>query len=176
MPDETLPVYRDVTPSDVCYLPPVTRRIFTETFEHLFDKRAFADFCDAAYGANGTMADDLRAASIKWRIAEVGGEPIGYAKVRPLVAPAPSPRHDAMELQQIYVLSEWHGDGVAEKLMQWSISTAEQSGASELYLTVFDYNERAKRFYRKYGFSEVGRCTFTMGGRAYDDRVWCRPL
>jgi diamine N-acetyltransferase len=60
--------------------------------------------------------------------------------------------------------------------MRWSIDTALQPRSPELYLTVFDHNERAKRFYRRYGFREVGRCTFTLGGVDYDDRIWCRPL
>lgn len=176
MSSPTLPIYRDVIPSDVQNLPPVARQIFSETFAHLFEKQAFADFCDAAYGTTGTMAADLADARIKWLIAEVQGKPIGYAKIRLLAAPAPSPMDDAMELQQIYVLSAWQGKGIAKELMQWSISTARQCGAPELYLTVFDHNEKAKSFYRKYDFSEVGHCTFTMGGRVYDDRVWRRPL
>ena len=176
MSNETSPIYRDLTPSDVQHLPPIARRIFSETFAHLFEEQAFADFCDAAYGAEGTMAADLGDARIQWRVAEAHGEPIGYAKLRPLAAPAPNPSLDALELQQIYVLSAWQGKGVANELMQWSISAAQQRGASELYLTVFDHNEKAKRFYRKHGFSEVGHCTFTLGGRVYDDRVWRRSL
>jgi ribosomal protein S18 acetylase RimI-like enzyme len=82
----------------------------------------------------------------------------------------------AMELQQIYVLSAWHGTGVAQDLMEWAVERARQAGAPELYLTVFDHNERAKKFYRRNGFAEVGRCTFILGDRVDDDRVWRRPL
>jgi GNAT superfamily N-acetyltransferase len=170
------PIYRDVVAEDVRRLPPVARHIFSETFAHLFEARAFAEFCDTAYGEAGTMAADLGDAAIRWRIAEAGGAPIGYAKLRPLAAPAPRPAPGALELQQIYVLSAWHGKGVADALMHWSIAMAQQDGATELYLTVFDHNERAKRFYARYGFSEVGHCSFTLGGTVYDDRVWRRPL
>jgi ribosomal protein S18 acetylase RimI-like enzyme len=96
--------------------------------------------------------------------------------LRPLAAPAPDAAPGALELQQIYVTPEWHGKGVARELLDWSVSSARQLGATELYLTVFDHNERAKAFYGKHGFSEVGRCTFTLGGRDYDDRVWLKPL
>lgn len=34
----------------------------------------------------------------------------------------------------------------------------------------------AKRLYRRYGFAEVGRCTFPVGNRVDDDRIWCRPM
>ena len=90
----------------------------------------------------------------------------------PLRAPAPSALAGAVELQQIYVLSKWHGQGVAAHLMEWALATAARDDAPEIYLTVFDHNERAKRFYRRYGFSEAARCTFTLGDRVDDDRVW----
>jgi len=51
-----------------------------------------------------------------------------------------------------------------------------EDGAPELYLTVFDHNERAKRFYTRHGFVDVGQCTFRIGDRIDDDRVWRRRL
>lgn len=168
--------YRSQVASDAIALAAVARRIFTDTFGHLFDRLAFDAFCEAAYGPCGSMASDLADPGIAWRIAEHAGAPIGYAKLRPLVAPAPRPQVGAMELQQIYVLANWHGQGIAEALMRWAIGTARAQGAPELYLTVFDHNLRARRFYARHGFAEVGRCEFRLGGKAYDDRVWRKPL
>jgi GNAT superfamily N-acetyltransferase len=105
-------------------------------------------------------------------VATVQGEPIGYAKLTPLRAPVSQPRAGAMELQQIYVLSDWHGAGVAARLMEWGLATARAQGAPDIYLTVFDHNERAKRFYARYGFEDVGRCTFQLGERIDEDRIW----
>lgn len=122
------------------------------------------------------MAKDLEDGAVSWRVAISGDEPIGYAKLTPLRAPAADPGDNALELQQIYVLSDWHGIGVAEQLMQWAVSEARTRNAEELYLTVFDHNERAKRFYRRHGFEEVGRCTFTLGDRVDDDRIWRKFL
>ena len=104
------------------------------------------------------------------------GCPIGYAKVSSVTAPAPCPKPDALELRQIYVLRAWHGKGVADRLMNWAPGHAREREATEIYLTVFDHNTRAKRFYSRYGFSEVGHCTFTLGDRVDDDRVWPKAL
>lgn len=154
----------------------VARQIFTETFGSLYDTDAFARFCDRIYGPDGPMASDLQSPDVKWLVAAADDEPIGYAKLTLLRAPADDPAPGAMELQQIYVLRGWHGSGVAATLMEWAIGAASEEGATELYLTVFDHNARAKRFYARYGFAEVGRCTFTLGNRVDDDRIWCRPL
>jgi GNAT superfamily N-acetyltransferase len=157
-------------------LPPVARRIFTETFGALYDRGPFETFCDAAYSPGGAMDRDLRSPDVHWRVAAVDGEPIGYAKLTPLRAPAPEAITGSMELQQLYVLSRWQGKGVADELMAWAVATASGLNAPELYLTVFDHNERAKRFYARNGFEEVGRCTFQLGDRVDDDRVWRRRL
>jgi ribosomal protein S18 acetylase RimI-like enzyme len=74
------------------------------------------------------------------------------------------------------VLARWQGAGVAPALMEWALARARARGAPELYLTVFDHNHRAKRFYARYGFGESGRCTFRMGSRIDDDRIWRKPL
>jgi ribosomal protein S18 acetylase RimI-like enzyme len=168
--------YSGAEPSLAAALPAVARRIFTATFGHLYDQSDFEAFCDAAFGKDGRMEQALTDAANLWRIAHLGGEPVGYAKLRPLDTPAPAPLPGAMELQQIYVLSEWHGKGVAETLMRWAVATATELGAPELDLTVFDHNARAKAFYTRHGFVDVGSCTFTLGSRTEEDRVWRRPL
>ena len=155
---------------------PVARQIFSETFAHLYDKDAFDAFCEQTYALDGPMAKDLADPAIRWRVATYDDEPIGYAKLTPLRAPFPDAHVKSLELQQIYVLARWHGKGIAEELMHWAVDLARRAGAMELYLTVFDHNERAKRFYVRHGFAEVGRCTFTLGNRVEEDRVWRKNL
>jgi GNAT superfamily N-acetyltransferase len=154
----------------------VARRIFAATFGHRYDAGPFAEFLDSVYALDGSMHRDLGDPAIRWRVATVDGEPVGYAKLTPLRAPAPAPAPGSLELQQLYVVPEWQGAGVAQSLTDWAVEEARAGGACELYLTVFDYNDRAKHFYAKNGFDEVGRCTFQLGDRIDDDRVWRKML
>jgi GNAT superfamily N-acetyltransferase len=154
----------------------MARRCFAETFSHLYIAEPFEQFLDEVYSEEGLMSKDLVDPTVEWFTAEACGEIIGYAKLRPLVAPAPNPNKGAVELQQIYVLREWQGHGIAERLMQWALERARTLAAPEIYLTVFDHNERAKRFYSRYGFTEVGHCTFQLGNRIDDDRIWRKTL
>ncbi|MBB3890615.1 GNAT superfamily N-acetyltransferase [Phenylobacterium haematophilum] len=157
-------------------LRPVAREIFTATFGRDFETAPFEAFCDGVYGPQGSMMRDFDDPSVEWQVATSRGEPIGYAKLTPLRAPFSDASAGALELQQLYVLQDWHGLGVADRLMEWALSAARQRGADEVYLTVFDHNERAKRFYARYGFAEVGRCTFTLGDLVDDDRIWRAQL
>lgn len=155
---------------------PIARRIFTEAFSHLYEREAFTAFCQQAYACDGAMSRDFSNPEVDWKVAIANGEVVGYAKLTPLRAPAVRPALDSLELQQIYVLADWHGSGVAQALMEWAIATARDRGAEELYLTVFDHNQRAKRFYTRHGFEEVGHCTFVLGERVDDDRIWRKRL
>ncbi|MEW9570847.1 N-acetyltransferase family protein [Rhodanobacter sp. Si-c] len=153
----------------------MARQCFVETFGHLYDSAELDPFLDQAYGPQGLLAE-LDDPQTEFRIAHRDEAVVGYAKLSPLCAPAAGAQPGALELRQIYVLAEWQGAGVAPALMEWAVARATARGAPELYLTVFDHNHRAKRFYARYGFSESGRCTFRMGSRVDDDRIWRKPL
>ena len=53
----------------------------------------------------------------------------------------------------MYVEKNWHGKGVSTALMQKAIDWFDTTKPIEL--GVVQYNERAKAFYRKWGFEEV---------------------
>lgn len=173
--DDTV-VYRAPNRTEHDALRGMARTSFAATFGEVFEPTPLSEFLDRNFGAGGTMHGDLGNADVAWFVAFHQSQPVGYAKLTPLRAPVSSPRSGALELQQIYVLEQWQGRGVAAQLMEWALRAARVEEASEIYLTVFDHNERAKRFYRRYGFAEVGRCGFSLGDRVYDDRIWRRGL
>ena len=115
---------------------PAARGIFREAFAHLYDHKAFEEFCDQTYAPDGPMARDLADPAIRWRVTTFDHEPISYAKLTPLRAPVPDARQNALDPQQIYVLARWRGQGVAEALMRWALEAACAAAAPELYLTV----------------------------------------
>jgi RimJ/RimL family protein N-acetyltransferase len=60
--------------------------------------------------------------------------------------------------------------------MDWVIGEARARGAQELYLSVFTDNHRARRFYARYGFEEVGPYQFMVGTHADNDIILRLPL
>ncbi len=61
---------------------------------------------------------------------------------------------DAGEINAIYVLSEYYGTGVAQKLMDTALEELKKYSRKELW--VLKDNTRAIAFYKKYGFHEDG--------------------
>lgn len=167
--------YTTPTPADGPALAAMARRCFAETFGHRYDTRDLENFLDAAYGPDGLLAE-LKDPQVDFRVALAGKEIVAYAKVSPLNAPAGNPQPGALELRQIYVLKPWQGKGVAKSLMEWALERARIRRSPEIYLTVFDDNHRAKRFYARNGFVDVGGCLFRCGTSVEDDRIWRRPL
>jgi ribosomal protein S18 acetylase RimI-like enzyme len=55
-------------------------------------------------------------------------------------------------------------------------SDAYRSGRRTLWLGVWERNERAKAFYNKNGFMDVGSHVFMVGTDAQTDRIFLRPL
>jgi ribosomal protein S18 acetylase RimI-like enzyme len=153
----------------------MAQQAFVDTFAHLYREQDLNSFLRSAYGPNGLLKD-LADPTFDWRVATTDGKIAGYVKVGPLGLPAPDPLTGALELKQMYVLKDWHGQGIAPQLMDWAIAKARERKAPELYLSVFDHNHRAKRFYARYGFVDVGPCAFRVGEQLDEDRMWKRSL
>ena len=164
-------VLRDATPTDAAELNAMAERAFRDTFIAEYEAEDLDEYVGRAYGPNGLLAD-LANPAIRFRVATVDGAIVGYAKLSPLTLPAPAAEPEAMELRQLYVLHAHHGTGVAAALMDWTVAAARAAGAPTLYLAVFDFNYRAKAFYSRYGFNEVGVFDFRVGRRVDRDRIW----
>lgn len=81
-----------------------------------------------------------------------------------------------MELWRFYLAQEWQGQGLAQTLMQRVDEEAHRTGAQTLWLGVWEHNERAKAFYRKCGFVDVGAHVFMVGTDAQTDRILVRRV
>jgi ribosomal protein S18 acetylase RimI-like enzyme len=161
-------VYRDAGPADAATLARLGRETFTETFGHLYTPENLAAFLQSHNV--GDWRAELSDPSFSVCLAEDVAHAAAYAKVGPPSLPFETKRR-AIELRQFYVLAAWHGRGVARALMDWVLAEARRRGAEELYLSVFVDNHRARRFYDRYGFEQVGTYDFMVGTHADLDLV-----
>lgn len=74
-------------------------------------------------------------------------------------------------LRQLYLDEAAKGTGLARTLLEAGINEARRRDYQELYLTVWIDNQRARRFYERHGFVEVGRYAFVVGDQVDDDRI-----
>ena len=74
-----------------------------------------------------------------------------------------------IELEKIYLRKEAHGSGMAKVLMDAAIQLARTEKANNLYLGVWQENERALAFYKKSGFEIYNTRQFKLGARVCED-------
>jgi ribosomal protein S18 acetylase RimI-like enzyme len=119
---------------------------------------------------------ELRDPSMDTLIAEADGELAGFAMVREKHPPPGVVTRKPIELWRFYVDKPWQGRGLARALMTAVEASARARGGRELWLGVWERNERAQAFYRKCGFETVGRQIFVVGSDPQTDHVMSRTL
>lgn len=165
--------YRHATPADAATIDRLFNTVFCDAFRHLYRPEDLDAFL-SSFGVSdweAELADPARA----FRIAEANGEAVAYVKLGPLKF-AVEAQGPSLLLEQLYVLRDHHGAGVAQALMDWALDEAKRRGARQLYLTVYIDNPRARRFYDRYGFEAVGRYDFMVGSQADEDIVMMKVL
>ena len=104
-------------------------------------------------------------------IAETNGSAIGYAQLILNSRDQAIGGSRPLELRRIYAAQEHQGKGVGKGLMQAAIREARRRGCDCIWLGVWEKNQRAIEFYKKWGFREVGTHTFTVGDEPQNDFV-----
>ncbi len=165
--------YRAATSADAAALDKIFDTSFCDTFAHLYSAENLNAFL-SSFGIADWEAQ-LGDPAYAFRIAEVEGEPVAFVKLGPLKIPVETKR-PAILLDQLYVLKDHQGAGIAQPLMDWALDEARARGAEEMYLTVFVENHRARRFYDRYGFEAVGRYDFMVGNHADEDIIMRKTL
>ena len=159
-------------------------RLGAATFRETFESENTPE--DVAHYLAETFAPDKQAAEIADAagtvlLAERQGiagdtELVGYAHLVFGSAPAAVEGPAPLELKRLYVGRPWHGQGVAQALMDTVLKAASTRGAQTLWLGVWERNPRAAAFYRKYGFTRVGEHTFLLGTDAQTDWLLTRTI
>ena len=165
--------FRPAQAQDAPTLDRIFNTSFCDTFAHLYRPEDLDAFL-SNFGLEdwrGQIVDPAHA----FRIAEVDGVAAAYAKLGPVKIPVATHR-PVILLDQLYVLKEHHGAGIARGLMDWAFGEAARRGAEEMYLTVYVDNHRARRFYDRYGFEGVGRYDFMVGNHADEDIIMRKVL
>ncbi len=97
-------------------------------------------------------------------LAYSNNELIGYLKMSLHAKPKEEISLDApIELERIYSLKKMIGKGVGKLLMQTAIAFAKEKEKKTMWLGVFQKNETAILFYKKWGFEIYGEHEFVVG-------------
>ncbi|MEL7312037.1 MAG: GNAT family N-acetyltransferase [Pseudomonadota bacterium] len=166
--------FRTAVESDAPELATFAIAVFSETFGPHNTEGNMRQYLSMAL-TPAVIADQLRRSAG----ATILGIKDDTIKAYAMVLPDEPRVHDnippgSLFLQRFYLDSELHGSGVANELLDRVIDQAKLKNSDSLWLTVWEHNPRAIRFYEKRGFKTVGDCPFQFGDEQQRDLVMLR--
>jgi GNAT superfamily N-acetyltransferase len=101
---------------------------------------------------------------------------VGYLQIKasppPPCVTGPAP----IELSRLYVRVETLGTGLGAGFMHAMLAEARRRGCQTAWLVVYSGNDKAREFYRRWGFVDVGCKDFQFGAQVYSDPVMAAPV
>ena len=167
---------RRATADDAAALAEFGARTFFETFAADNSDEDMRLHLAAAWAPELQRAEILDASLDTLLACDSRGTLAGFAQLRSAHAPAGITMANPVELKRFYVDKPWQGRGLAHELMRAVEAHARKRGARDLWLGVWERNERAQAFYRKHGFRQVGTQIFVVGTDPQTDHVMLREL
>lgn len=174
MPDSIISI-RIAGPEDDALLAEIGARTFRHTFARDNTPEDMAAYLAGAFGP-GLQAAELADPGTTFLIAEAEGDTVGYARLVRAPAPACIPAGRPIEIRRIYATEAWLGRGVGAALMRACLGEAERQQCEVIWLDVWERNERAIAFYRRWGFVQVGTQAFVLGSDVQNDLLMARPV
>lgn len=164
-------------PEDAALLAEIGRKSFFDAFEKhpKMPPEDLAIHINREFGEK-IQANELGDTKIVYLIVEAGGKTAGYAKLHKDSREETVTGERCLEIARFYLLQEWIGCGVSQKLMQAVLDFAKENDFDTIWLGVWRFNERAQRFYQKWGFEKIGEHIFMLGNDPQNDWVMQRKL
>ena len=114
------------------------------------------------------MQENLKNPAIKYFVAYDELKDAGYIKlIHDVIVDGLTGK--VIELEKIYIRQELIGAGFGAALMKQAIEYAQLNNFKHLYLGVWQDNEKAINFYKKFGFKIFNTRKFVLGKRVCDD-------
>lgn len=164
--------------NDVALLQQIGRKTFDDTFGNTCTKEDMRGVLDLFFNS-AQVALELQDESDNFFFFEQDGIAKGYLRINAKHAcPLESfQNRKNIELVRLYVLKEFHGAGVANELMNFALDFARKNGFDLMYLSVWEYNFRARGFYEKHGFVNTGlENDFPLGSTPQTDYWFVKDL
>jgi len=145
---------------------------YTDTFGEYYTPGELKEYLDDTYGS-AKLQEEFAEPSSKLFLALDDGKLVGFLRLRKNQIVEKHLGADNLEIHQLYVHRDYHGAGVSMLLMEEALKYALEQGYSLVWLSVWEHNARAQRFYSKCGFEAFHRHSYMAGNELQVD-VWMK--
>lgn len=153
---------RSINSADLILLQKISKQTFSETFLPFNSPENINSYLENELSVK-KLSNELANKNSTFYFAEVDTTPVGYLKINVLDAQTEIKEGNALEIERIYVLKEFHGAKVGQKLFEKAMELAIQKSVDYIWLGVWEQNLKAIRFYEKNGFVIFNKHVFKLG-------------
>ena len=163
--------------ADAALISALGAKTFFDTFTGTCTAEDMESFISTNYN-QALVARELLDENDFYYVASVDNTIAGYLRLKEdLSEVAFISRHRALELKRLYVLQEFHSKKIGAALMNFALDFAAQRKYEIIWLGVWEHNERAKSFYKRFGFADTGeRHPFPIGNTPQTDQWMYRLI
>jgi ribosomal protein S18 acetylase RimI-like enzyme len=146
----------------------IGRHTFSETYAESNSAENMAKYLEEAYSYE-KLSVELNDPNSIFYFAVMDQNVIGYLKLNFGASQTDLKDNNALEIERIYVLREFHGRKIGQLLFDKAIEVAKVQHVAYVWLGVWKENKRALQFYTKNGFIEFDHHVFVLGDEAQTD-------
>ena len=157
-----------ISHSHIAALQQIGRQTFSETFAESNSAENMAKYLEEAYSFE-KLNEEINNPNSLFYFAMLDEKVIGYLKLNMGVSQTELQDKNAIEIERIYVLKDFHGKRVGQLLFDKAIKIAKEQQVAYVWLGVWEENKRALQFYTKNGFVEFDQHVFVLGDEAQTD-------
>lgn len=159
---------KKVSINDIDQLQKIGNQTFYETFSSVNSEVNMAKYLNEGFSSE-KLTVELCDDNTEFYFATSDGKVIGYLKINFGQSQTELKDENALEIERIYVLKDFHGKNVGKLLYDQAIHTAKQKNAEYIWLGVWEENPRAINFYKKNGFVAFDKHIFKLGDDVQTD-------
>ena len=153
----------------------MSRQTFYDTFAAVNTKEDMDKFMNEQFNRE-TLIKEVGAPGNLFLLAYDGEEPLGYVRIREGERHSEFENQTSIEIARIYATKSSIGKGVGKALMQECIRIAKEMKRDIIWLGVWEKNDRAIEFYRKWGFEKFAEHDFVLGDNVQTDWLMSRKV
>jgi GNAT superfamily N-acetyltransferase len=147
---------RRATLNDASLLSHLSTVTFLDTFRGTCTDEDIEQFVADCFSTNAVISE-LQDENDFYFIAFIDSVAVGYIRMKEVKSEVPeTKKYRSIELKRIYVLREYHSKKAGAALMKYALQFAGKNSYEAVFLGVWEHNERAKAFYKKWGFANTG--------------------
>ncbi len=166
---------RYATPEDAAMIADLSRQTFHDTFASQNTQEDMDKFMNEQF-TRERLIEEVSEPDNIFLIAELGNEPVGYARLRESAIPVMLNGLPSIEIARIYAVQSMIGKGIGNALMKKCIDVGYETGKRVIWLGVWEKNERAIQFYIKWGFEKFDEHDFVLGNDVQRDWLMKKML